>query len=162
MCENVDIYGHVRRTPFKIKKKLKKKDPSDPELQNTNIYNSTNSNSYTQSLYDSTMSLNSPNERFETKGNEDDSTESIGLIKYKGDQVLDSLVSNKTTNSHLNSTTRTKLTAAEKTFLKIQKQRLQSKIVSRTSMTHRKRVAQFNAKLASLPEHFDMPKVGPG
>ncbi|KAL7068398.1 hypothetical protein ACR3K2_12530 [Cryptosporidium serpentis] len=161
MSENVDIYRHVRRTPFKTKKKLKKKDLNELDFQSTNISNSTNSNSYAQSLYDS-MSLNPPNERFETKEDEDDSIESIGLVKYKGNEALDSLISNKSTNSHLNNTTRTKLTAAEKTFLKIQKRRLQSKIISRTSMTHRERVAQFNAKLASLPEHFDMPKVGPG
>ena len=29
-------------------------------------------------------------------------------------------------------------------------------------LNHREKVEQFNKKLAKLPEHFDIPKVGPG
>lgn len=29
-------------------------------------------------------------------------------------------------------------------------------------VTHRKKIENYNKKLASLPEHNDIPKVGPG
>lgn len=53
-------------------------------------------------------------------------------------------------------------TAAEKKYDealgRVEARRLQKEAV----MSHRERVQNFNEKLASLTEHYDIPKVGPG
>ncbi|KAF7457857.1 protein FAM32A-like [Cryptosporidium felis] len=53
-------------------------------------------------------------------------------------------------------------TKAELAHKEVQKKRIRKQIESRATMTHRQRVSKFNEKLSSLPEHFDIPKVGPG
>lgn len=53
-------------------------------------------------------------------------------------------------------------TKAELAHKEVQKKRIQKQIETRASLTHRQRISKFNEKLASLPEHFDIPKVGPG
>lgn len=54
------------------------------------------------------------------------------------------------------------MTTAEKTFLIAKAKRRKQWIDKRLSMTHRQRMAAFNAELGKLSEHFDIPKVGPG
>ena len=57
------------------------------------------------------------------------------------------------------------LTPAQKQFREIQMLRLKQKVQSGDSdlMTgHRQKIENFNKKLANLPEHNDIPKVGPG
>jgi protein FAM32A len=53
-------------------------------------------------------------------------------------------------------------TAAEKKYDealgRIEARRLQKE----AAMSHRERVQNFNERLASLTEHYDIPKVGPG
>ncbi|CED84627.1 Conserved alpha-helical protein [Phaffia rhodozyma] len=53
-------------------------------------------------------------------------------------------------------------TDAEKRFEEIQRERLAEKIAKTASKTHKDRVHDFNAKLESLSEHHDIPRVGPG
>ncbi|EDO07605.2 hypothetical protein BBOV_III000380 [Babesia bovis T2Bo] len=54
------------------------------------------------------------------------------------------------------------LTTTEKTFLIAQIKRSSKKVDDVLKESHREKVEKFNKKLASLSEHFDIPKVGPG
>ncbi|CUV04495.1 unnamed protein product [Cryptosporidium hominis] len=53
-------------------------------------------------------------------------------------------------------------TKAELSHKEAQRKRVHKQIEFRASLTHRQRVSKFNEKLSMLPEHFDIPKVGPG
>lgn len=53
-------------------------------------------------------------------------------------------------------------TAAERKHDEIQAKRASEKTKKMALKSHRERVAEFNAHLASLSEHHDIPKVGPG
>ena len=53
-------------------------------------------------------------------------------------------------------------TAAERKYDDIQAKRAAEKTKKMALKSHRERVAEFNAHLASLSEHHDIPKVGPG
>ena len=53
-------------------------------------------------------------------------------------------------------------TAAERKYDDIQAKRTAEKTKKMALKSHRERVAEFNAHLASLSEHHDIPKVGPG
>lgn len=53
-------------------------------------------------------------------------------------------------------------TAAERKYDDIQAKRAADKTKKMAQKSHRERVADFNAHLASLSEHHDIPKVGPG
>ncbi|VDB86585.1 unnamed protein product [Peniophora sp. CBMAI 1063] len=60
------------------------------------------------------------------------------------------------------SKTADKKTEAERRFEATQRKRLAEKIKREAGKTHKDRVHEFNAKLESLSEHHDIPKVGPG
>ncbi|KAK9768245.1 hypothetical protein K7432_001267 [Basidiobolus ranarum] len=80
--------------------------------------------------------------------------------KKKSDKkLLEALedVENETTSVPI----RTK-TAAELKYEAIQRQRQKDKISQAATRSHKEKVAEFNAKLESLSEHYDIPKVGPG
>ncbi|KIK96395.1 hypothetical protein PAXRUDRAFT_826019 [Paxillus rubicundulus Ve08.2h10] len=53
-------------------------------------------------------------------------------------------------------------TDAERRFEEVQRRRLFAKVAKMAHRTHKDRVNEFNAKLESLSEHHDIPKVGPG
>lgn len=53
-------------------------------------------------------------------------------------------------------------TAAERKYDDTQAKRAAEKTKKMALKSHRERVAEFNAHLASLSEHHDIPKVGPG
>lgn len=53
-------------------------------------------------------------------------------------------------------------TAAEQRYDETQAKRAAEKTKKMATKSHRERVAEFNAHLASLSEHHDIPKVGPG
>ncbi|KAJ7958670.1 protein FAM32A-like [Quillaja saponaria] len=54
------------------------------------------------------------------------------------------------------------LTPAERRFLQ-QTERLElQRLAKIASKSHRDRIQQFNQYLATLSEHYDIPKVGPG
>ena len=53
-------------------------------------------------------------------------------------------------------------TAAERKYDEVQTKRAADKTKKMALKSHRERVAEFNAHLASLSEHHDIPKVGPG
>ncbi|EGO31050.1 hypothetical protein SERLADRAFT_376595 [Serpula lacrymans var. lacrymans S7.9] len=55
-----------------------------------------------------------------------------------------------------------KKTEAERRFEDVQRRRLADKVAKIAHKTHKDRVAELNAKLESLSEHHDIPKVGPG
>ena len=44
----------------------------------------------------------------------------------------------------------------------VRHKRMLERIDNKMDTSHRERVQQFNANLSKLPEHFDIPKVGPG
>ena len=54
------------------------------------------------------------------------------------------------------------LTNAEKKHLERQKRNESYFIQKQIKLTHRQKIENFNKKLADLPEHNDIPKVGPG
>ena len=54
------------------------------------------------------------------------------------------------------------MTESERRFLEVQRQRQRERIEKNLELTHRDKINQFNEKLEKLPEHFDIPKVGPG
>ncbi|KXN70582.1 DUF1754-domain-containing protein [Conidiobolus coronatus NRRL 28638] len=53
-------------------------------------------------------------------------------------------------------------TESELKFEKIQQERMKEKIKEVSKHSHKDKVAEFNAKLSNLSEHYDIPKVGPG
>lgn len=53
-------------------------------------------------------------------------------------------------------------TPAERKFDEIQAKREAERVAKLASKTHRDRVNEFNAYLANLSEHHDIPRVGPG
>eukprot|EP01066_Platyproteum_vivax_P006990 Platyproteum_vivax@DN2624_c0_g1_i1.p1 len=52
------------------------------------------------------------------------------------------------------------LTVAEKAFRLAQEKRLQERVDKRANLTHRQRMEKFNEHLATLSNHFDLPKIG--
>ncbi|KAI8834699.1 hypothetical protein BC829DRAFT_406955 [Chytridium lagenaria] len=54
------------------------------------------------------------------------------------------------------------LTPAELRFEETRKKRQEEKAAKIAQKSHKERVADFNNYLASLSEHHDIPKVGPG
>ena len=54
------------------------------------------------------------------------------------------------------------MTDAENRFREIKMQRQKERIERKMDKSHRNRVDDFNQKLEKLPNHFDIPKVGPG
>eukprot|EP00930_Biecheleria_cincta_P055633 TRINITY_DN41938_c0_g1_i1.p2 TRINITY_DN41938_c0_g1~~TRINITY_DN41938_c0_g1_i1.p2 ORF type:complete len:125 (-),score=35.01 TRINITY_DN41938_c0_g1_i1:215-589(-) len=53
-------------------------------------------------------------------------------------------------------------TVAEKAFQMAREKRTTGRIGEQIKYTHRQRMDRLNSHLASLSEHFDIPKVGPG
>ncbi|KJP88734.1 hypothetical protein AK88_01615 [Plasmodium fragile] len=54
------------------------------------------------------------------------------------------------------------LTEAEKAYQLVLKKREKQRIEKLLKESYRERLQKFNDNLASLSEHFDIPKVGPG
>ena len=54
------------------------------------------------------------------------------------------------------------LTDSERRFLQRQKMNESHFVMKQSEMTHRQRIEKYNNDLADLPEHHDVPKVGPG
>ena len=54
------------------------------------------------------------------------------------------------------------LTPAEARHLELKKKREEERLGKVAAKSHRERVAEYNAYLAGLSEHHDIPKVGPG
>lgn len=53
-------------------------------------------------------------------------------------------------------------TKAEKVFKKHWEQKFEADIGQKVRKTHRDRVEKFNKVLTGMPEHYDIPRVGPG
>eukprot|EP00457_Paulinella_chromatophora_P018962 gb/GEZN01020454.1/.p2 GENE.gb/GEZN01020454.1/~~gb/GEZN01020454.1/.p2 ORF type:complete len:116 (+),score=45.54 gb/GEZN01020454.1/:74-421(+) len=53
-------------------------------------------------------------------------------------------------------------TPAEKQFEEVQKRNREKIIEKKLEKSHRERIKDFNTHLASLTEHNDIPRVGPG
>mmetsp|Transcript_64580 Transcript_64580/g.74173 ORF Transcript_64580/g.74173 Transcript_64580/m.74173 type:complete len:136 (-) Transcript_64580:128-535(-) len=54
------------------------------------------------------------------------------------------------------------LTAAQSAHEELRARRNREMLEKKYAKTHLKRLEEFNKKLADLPEHYDIPKVGPG
>jgi protein FAM32A len=50
-------------------------------------------------------------------------------------------------------------TAAEKKYEEIRQQREEERLKKRAALTHKQKVEKLNEYLASLSEHYDVPKV---
>jgi protein FAM32A len=53
-------------------------------------------------------------------------------------------------------------TESERRYREVMLQRQKERLQKRACKGLREKVEEFNAKLSQLPEHFDIPKVGPG
>lgn len=53
-------------------------------------------------------------------------------------------------------------TQAELSFMLAQAKRQKDRVKKAAEKTHREKIEEFNRKLSSLSEHYDVPKVGPG
>lgn len=84
------------------------------------------------------------------EGKRDKSSE--GGKAHSGTDDLEALLAE--TNPHW--------TAAERAFFLARKAREAERIKNQLKLTHRQRMEKFNQHLASLSEHFDQPRVGPG
>ncbi|XP_072023668.1 protein FAM32A-like [Amphiura filiformis] len=78
--------------------------------------------------------------------------ENISMIRQSGEdgEPAAKRESNNTTD---------KRTPAEKAFAKVQQKRQTERVLEKASKKHKDRVEEFNGKLDSLTEHFDIPKV---
>ncbi|ORX93001.1 cysteine proteinase [Basidiobolus meristosporus CBS 931.73] len=92
-----------------------------------------------------------------------------GSLKLKGEGILkkkkkkkDKKLLEALENAEAESSVpvRTK-TAAELKYEAVQKKRQQEKIAQAATRSHKEKVAEFNAKLESLSEHYDIPKTFP-
>lgn len=54
------------------------------------------------------------------------------------------------------------MTASERAFLEKRKRQEEARLEKMASKTHRQKIAEFNASLAKLTEHNDIPRIGPG
>ncbi|EPQ26417.1 uncharacterized protein PFL1_06065 [Pseudozyma flocculosa PF-1] len=55
-----------------------------------------------------------------------------------------------------------KQTESEKKFEEMRRKRMHQRIQKEAKLSHKEKVDAFNQYLASLSEHHDIPKVGPG
>ncbi|TXT14925.1 uncharacterized protein COLE_01118 [Cutaneotrichosporon oleaginosum] len=54
-----------------------------------------------------------------------------------------------------------RMTEAERRFEEVQRKRREERVKRNVHLTHKERVAQLNARLDSMSEHYDMPRVSP-
>ncbi|CAD8067675.1 unnamed protein product [Paramecium sonneborni] len=57
---------------------------------------------------------------------------------------------------------RTGKTLAEIQYDLVRLKRLGEKIEKKMELTYRQKIETFNKKIQKMPEHYDIPKVGPG
>ncbi|BEI85139.1 hypothetical protein CcaverHIS002_0505400 [Cutaneotrichosporon cavernicola] len=55
-----------------------------------------------------------------------------------------------------------RITEAERRFEEVQRKRRDERVKKTAHLSHKDRVAQLNARLDSMSEHYDMPRIGPG
>ncbi|KAJ3213868.1 hypothetical protein HDU67_002369 [Dinochytrium kinnereticum] len=67
-----------------------------------------------------------------------------------------------TSSEPVKQSTGRQLTPAEIRFEEIRRKRQEEKAAKIAQKSHKERVADYNNYLASLSEHHDIPKVGPG
>ena len=53
-------------------------------------------------------------------------------------------------------------TEHERKHDEVMRQRIMDKINRKIETSHREKLEKFNNSLSKLPEHFDIPRVGPG
>ncbi|KAK7206260.1 hypothetical protein BZA70DRAFT_128793 [Myxozyma melibiosi] len=53
-------------------------------------------------------------------------------------------------------------TESERKFEELQRKRMEKELLKKASKSHKEKVQEYNKYLASLSEHNDMPKIGPG
>lgn len=51
------------------------------------------------------------------------------------------------------------LTESERRYERVRRQRLADKVRKEAKKSHKERVAEFNDKLESMSEHYDLPRV---
>ena len=53
-------------------------------------------------------------------------------------------------------------TMSEKNFEIVRKKRMMERIEKKLDSSHKDKIEKFNNTLSNIPEHFDIPRVGPG
>ena len=53
-------------------------------------------------------------------------------------------------------------TDAQKRFEETRKKREEELIKKKAAKTHREKIEELNKQLSTMPEHYDIPRVGPG
>eukprot|EP00826_Nyctotherus_ovalis_P050958 TRINITY_DN631_c0_g1_i17.p2 TRINITY_DN631_c0_g1~~TRINITY_DN631_c0_g1_i17.p2 ORF type:complete len:109 (-),score=36.48 TRINITY_DN631_c0_g1_i17:126-452(-) len=87
------------------------------------------------------------------------------IRKFKGtDSGLGSDLKEETVPLHMSvsESMHSQKTPAELRYEKTLKARLPKRIDETLKKTHREKIDEYNKKLAKLPEHFDIPRIGPG
>ena len=84
-----------------------------------------------------------------------------GVQKYEP-KKKEQIVQKEATEEKQVITKELKKTASQLSFEIVQKRRMTEKINEKLQTTYKQKIEQFNKGLNNLPEHFDIPKVGPG
>lgn len=71
------------------------------------------------------------------------------------------VVEKKTENSSKKRSNDVK-TKAEIEFERVREEREADELKKRLKRSHRERIDEFNERLSSMSEHYDIPKIGPG
>ena len=82
-----------------------------------------------------------------------------GTLKFKSPKSPKSPMDTKDTPTTIKPPEKT---PAEAAFEKAQQARLAEQAALAAQKSHKDKVAEYNAHLAKLSEHHDIPKVGPG
>lgn len=163
VSDGVSTYAHVIRGGLKLKgkpllqaavvagqgRKKKRTSRASPRETLTQAASKTADASLTSSheQSDNGTSANAA----ETVADSDTKRSKLTVLKEDDRKLLENLVAPHES-----------LTPAEKAFRLAQKKREAERTNKRLALTHRQRMERFNAQLMTLPEHFDIPKVGPG
>ncbi|CDR98821.1 uncharacterized protein SPSC_04745 [Sporisorium scitamineum] len=78
------------------------------------------------------------------------------------DEQLDDQTKDLDPGSSATATGGRSMTEAERKFEQVRRKRMQQRIAKEARTSHKDKVDAFNKYLASLSEHHDIPKVGPG
>ncbi|CRH02758.1 conserved Plasmodium protein, unknown function [Plasmodium relictum] len=140
MKDNEFVGGKLKIKGLRIKKKNKKKKREIKSDGNDSKSMGNNENKYNNEYF------TKENKNVKTENKQEN--ESLNKIDDEDKKLKEILESN--------------LTEAEKAYKLVLKKREKQRIEKILQESYRERLQKFNDNLASLSEHFDIPKVGPG
>ncbi|GAW83707.1 hypothetical protein, conserved [Plasmodium gonderi] len=98
----------------------------------------------------------------ETKSHDMCKGGNISLLENEEGIVMDDNKEMSADETKLKEVLQLNLTESEKAYQLVLKKREKQRIENILKESYRERLQKFNDNLASLSEHFDIPKVGPG